>query len=307
MGTPDFAVPTLLAIVADGHEVVGVVTAPDKPAGRGLKLSPSPVKECAEKLGLLVLQPEKLKSPEFIDQIKKLSPDLAVVVAFRMLPEQIWALPHKGTLNLHASLLPDYRGAAPINHALINGEKTSGLTTFFIEKEIDTGAILLQERIEIDPEMNAGALHDLMMVKGAELVVKTLHGIEHKSIEPIPQIQKQSSPLAPKIFKEDCKINWNQPVEKIHNFVLGLSPYPTSWTLLDGKILKIYSGYVKPKEVGPLKPGDVVSNQNTFLAFCCTNGFFYVKELQLEGKKRMDVQSFLRGYSLLTFAKQNDE
>src|SRR5688572_14650418 len=238
MGTPQFAVPSLIKLNQEGINICSVITVPDKPSGRGLKLTPSPVKIAAQELGLNILQPEKLKDSGFIDKLKKLNPDLGVVVAFRMLPEAVFNLPAKGTINLHASLLPKYRGAAPINWAIINGEKETGVTTFQLQQKIDTGRIYLQQKISISREDNAGTLHDKLMEAGAELLLKSVKAVRDNNIQPIPQ-PEGDFPLAPRIFPEDCKIDFNSDAKKLYNFVRGLSPYPGSWTLMDGKRIKI--------------------------------------------------------------------
>lgn len=295
MGTPDFAVPGLEAIVQAGYEVVGVVTAPDKPAGRGQKLSQSAVKIAAEKLGLVVLQPEKLRAPEFIAALQALKPDVQVVVAFRMLPEIVWALPPMGTLNLHASLLPAYRGAAPINWAIIEGEVKTGLTTFFIEKEIDTGKIIFQTEIPILADETAGQLHDKMMQAGATLILKTLAAIKNQTAPAIPQPVLANAPKAPKIFTEDCQINWAQPAHRIYNFVRGLSPYPAAWTLWNGQILKIFFVSQKtPTNPPPLEPAKVLVEKNE-LYIAATNAWLKIERLKLEGRKEMSTHDFLNG------------
>ncbi|MGZ3927285.1 MAG: methionyl-tRNA formyltransferase, partial [Mucilaginibacter sp.] len=244
MGTPEFAVTSLDALIKAGSEIVGVVTAPDKPAGRGQKLNVSAVKQYALDNNLRVLQPEKLKNEEFLEELRSLNADLQVVVAFRMLPEAVWNMPSKGTINLHASLLPQYRGAAPINWVLINGEKESGVTTFFLKHEIDTGDILFTEKVTLTGHETAGELHDRLMYKGAGLLVKTVKGVESGRYSEHPQAELSTGTElknAPKIFKEDCKIDWNQPAEKVYNLIRGLSPYPTAFTILNEKILKVFA------------------------------------------------------------------
>src|SRR5687767_4304162 len=240
MGTPEFAVPSLEILVESKFKVVAVITAPDKPQGRGQKLIPSPVKECAMKHGIPVLQPTNLKSPEFLEELKSYNANLQIVVAFRMLPEAVWNMPAIGTFNLHASLLPQYRGAAPINWAIINGEKETGLTTFFLKHEIDTGSIIFQEKEPIHNDDNVGTLYERLMIKGAQLVLKTTQAIASGNYPAIPQQQEDEIKHAPKIFKETCEINWNQPNERVRNFVRGLSPYPAAWTRLQDKVFKIY-------------------------------------------------------------------
>ncbi|MEM8892045.1 MAG: methionyl-tRNA formyltransferase, partial [Bacteroidota bacterium] len=244
MGTPEFSVPSLDILHKNGHEVVAVVTAQDKPAGRGRKIRKSAVKLYAEEEGLKVLQPGKLRDPQFIEALTELNPELMVVVAFRMLPEMVWSIPSIGTFNLHASLLPDYRGAAPINWAIINGEEKTGATTFFIDKKIDTGNLLLQREINIPEDWTAGDLHDDLMVKGAELVLETVQALEAGTVEAKAQDDSLFKNHAPKIFKEDCRIDWNQEAYKVNNFIRGLSPYPTSWTKLGEKVLKVYKAEI---------------------------------------------------------------
>ena len=316
MGTPEFAVATLDALVKSRHKVIAVITAPDKPASRGLKLQASAVKEYAVKNNIPVLQPEKLKNPDFISELKSLNADLQVVVAFRMLPEAVWAMPPLGTINLHASLLPQYRGAAPINWAIINGEKESGITTFFIQHEIDTGDILMQEHIPIDANEDAGSLHDKLMVSGAKLIVQTLDNVANGNIKPIKQTQIAAGDLksAPKIFRNDCRINWNQEASKILNFVRGLSPYPGAWTeikdeaeikfkvenkmkILDTKIiLKLYKCLAHPEIQMPV--GTIAVNAQNQLLVGCKQGSIEILELQAEGKKRMSASDFLRGFPI---------
>lgn len=298
MGTPEFAVASLAALLGAGKEIVAVVTAPDKPAGRGRKLHQSAVKQYALAKGLPLLQPEKLRNPDFLAELKALRADLQVVVAFRMLPEAVWNMPARGTVNLHASLLPQYRGAAPINHAIINGEIESGVTTFLLQHEIDTGSILFAEPVAIGPDDTAGDLHDRLMVVGASLLVKTVNAIASGTATPVPQERLAAGQVlrhAPKIFKEDCLIDWDQPVAAVHNLIRGLSPYPTAYTLLDGKTLKLFEAE-KVETTPQHKPGIPYTDGKSFLKFACTNGYISVKALQLEGKKRMDVSEFLKGY-----------
>jgi len=299
MGTPDFAVASLNALLEEGFDIVGVITAPDKPAGRGQKINESAVKQYAAEKGLKILQPVKLKDPEFIEELRSLKADLQIVVAFRMLPEIVWNMPSKGTINLHASLLPQYRGAAPINWAIINGEKESGVSTFFLKQEIDTGDILFSERVEIDEQDTAGDLHDKLMNIGADLLVKTVKAIESGEYKEIPQDKTGENVLktAPKIFREDCQIDWNQPVMKIYNHIRGLSPYPAAYCLLQDKTLKIYKAEAEQAE-HQLEPGSFQTDHKTSLKFACSDGFISVMELQLEGKKKMKVDEFLRGVRL---------
>ena len=295
MGTPEFAIPSLRVLADHGLDVVGVVTAPDRPSGRGQQMSPSPVKEYALQRGMTVLQPEKLKDPAFIEALADLRPDLAVVVAFRMLPEVVWAMPTRGTLNLHAALLPDYRGAAPLNWAVINGETKTGATTFFIDQQIDTGGILLQTQVEIPHDWSAGDLHDVMMERGATLVLETVLAIQAGTVQPRPQDEGAFLHPAPKIFKEDCRIDWQRPAAALYNFVRGLSPYPTAWTTLGGKVLKIYK--VTEGEL-PIdgKPGTLFLSSKNELWVQCGNGSLRIDSLQLEGKKRMETAAFLLGH-----------
>ncbi|HMU98385.1 MAG TPA: methionyl-tRNA formyltransferase [Chitinophagales bacterium] len=302
MGTPEFAVASLDILVKNNYNIVGVVTATDKPAGRGNKLQTSAVKQYAEANQLKVLQPEKLKSPEFIEQLKALKPNLFVVVAFRMLPEIVWDMPQFGTFNLHASLLPQYRGAAPINWALINGEKETGVTTFFLQHEIDTGNIIFQDKIQITEQDNVGSVHDKLMQIGAELVLKTVQAVEKNEVQSYAQISNlQSSNLilqhAPKIFKETCLINWNNSAENVQNLIRGLSPYPAAFTYLDNKTLKIYSSIInEERNLIDTSIGNFYTDGKTFLSFRAADTFIDILELQLEGKKKMTVQEFLRGH-----------
>lgn len=299
MGTPEFAVSSLQKLVESGCNVVAVVTAPDKPAGRGLQLTPSPVKHYAVSQGIPVLQPEKLKNPSFLEELRSYQADLQVVVAFRMLPEVVWNMPPKGTFNLHASLLPQFRGAAPINWAIINGETETGVTTFFLEHEIDTGNIIFQETEPIHYEDNVGSLYERLMHKGAELVVRTVNAVEAGNYPQLPQSQSDVLKAAPKIFKETCEINWNQPTEAVRNFIRGLSPYPAAWTTLNGKLCKIYKSSVATQE--PTDNGSHLFTDNKhLLLFKTADGWLSIDELQLEGKKRMGIEEFLRGTKLTT-------
>lgn len=277
MGTPEFAVPSLNILVENGYDVAAVITAPDKASGRGLQLQPSEVKVAAEKHGLKILQPANLKAPEFIEELRDLNANLQVVVAFRMLPEAVWAMPSIGTFNLHASLLPQYRGAAPINWAIINGEKETGATTFFLKHEIDTGSILFQEKEPILPDDDAGSLYDRLMKKGAGLVLKTVKAIESGDYKPVPQNETGELKHAPKVYRTE--IDWNQPSEKIVNLVRGLSPFPGTWTTIEGRVFKIFK---VSKTDGPLK-------------MKTADGHVSIDELQPEGKKRMKAADFLRG------------
>jgi len=297
LGTPDFAVSSLEALKNNGFNVVAAVTAPDKPAGRGLKLTESAVKQYAVSHQIPVLQPEKLKDPLFIETLKSYHADLQVIVAFRMLPEMVWSMPSMGTINLHGSLLPQYRGAAPINRAIMNGESKTGVTTFKLQKEIDTGDILLKEEILIGPEETAGALHNRMKEIGAKLVVKTIFGLIEGTLKEMPQeiTDMGSLKMAPKIFTSDCEINWNDSVSKIHNQIRGLSPFPGAFTTFEGKMMKIFIS--RPVEnIHRHIPGSVEIESKTSIRFFAKDGFIYVDELQVEGKKRMFAEDFLRGY-----------
>ena len=296
MGTPDFAVASLQKLVENNCEVVAVITAPDKPSGRGLQMSETPVKKYAVSKNIPVLQPEKLKNPAFLEQLRSYQADLQVVVAFRMLPEVVWNMPTIGTFNLHGSLLPQYRGAAPINWAVINGDTETGVTTFFIQQEIDTGNIIFAEKEPILSEDNAGTVHDKLMERGANLVLKTVRAIENGSYPQISQQMGITLKPAPKIFKETCQINWNQPAEKVHNFVRGLSPYPSAWTILAEKTCKIYASEIGDFAEENSEIGSFKTDGKTFLAFRCADKWLIIKELQLEGKKRMSVEEFLRGF-----------
>jgi len=300
MGTPQFAVTSLDALLKAGCDIVAVVTAPDKPAGRGQKLNESAVKQYALANGLKVLQPEKLKNPEFLDELKSLNADLQVVVAFRMLPEAVWNMPPRGTINLHASLLPQYRGAAPINWAIINGEMESGVTTFFLKQDIDTGDILFTEKVTLTGHETAGDLHDRLMNKGAGLLVKTVKGVESGRYNEHPQsalLDGVELKHAPKIFKEDCLIDWNQSAETIYNKIRGLSPLPTAYTPLNEKILKVFTSEFQIVHPG-IQPGGFLTDNKTYLKFAAKDGFVSLTDIQLEGKKRMDIEQFLRGVKL---------
>lgn len=298
MGTPEFAVASLDALVKAGCHIVAVITAPDKPAGRGMQLQQSAVKKYAVEHGLKVLQPEKLKNPEFLDELRSLHADLQVVVAFRMLPEVVWNMPPMGSVNLHGSLLPQYRGAAPINWAVINGEKETGVTTFRLKQEIDTGDILLQESFSIGENETAGEVHDRMKEIGAKVLVQTVTELAKGTLNEKPQTTNDKPGAlrhAPKLFTETCRINFTRPVAEVHNLIRGLSPFPGAFTELDGKMLKIYrSEKIMMAPRG--KTGSYETDGMTFLHFNCADGTISVKELQLEGKKKMGVEEFLRGY-----------
>jgi methionyl-tRNA formyltransferase len=302
MGTPEFAAHHLKTLHNEGANIVAVITAPDKPAGRGQKLKPSAVKEMALDLGIPVLQPEKLKNPDFLEELKGYRPDLQIVVAFRMLPEVVWNLPPKGTFNLHASLLPQYRGAAPINWAVINGEKETGVTTFFLNHDIDTGNIIMQEKVAIGPDDNAGDVHDRLMETGASLVVKTVKAIEANAVKETPQNISDSILLkpAPKIFKEDGRLDWEQSAASLHNKIRGLNPYPGAWTELiePGKeplTLKIFSTTLE-NEYSSLQPGEIYCDNKAVIKVGTQDRALLINEWQLAGKKRMKVEDFLRGY-----------
>lgn len=300
MGTPEFAVASLDGLVKEGCNIVGVITAPDKPAGRGMKLNESTVKKYALENNLKILQPEKLKNPEFLEELKSLKADLQTVVAFRMLPEVVWNMPPLGTVNLHGSLLPQYRGAAPINWAVINGEKETGVTTFKLKHEIDTGDTLLQESFPIGENESAGEVHDKMKEIGAQLLVKTVKGLADGTLKETPQISVLSNKnlvlrKAPKIFNETCQIDFSKSVNEIHNLVRGLSPFPGAFTKFEGKTLKIFRS---EKEICSVSsnPGERESDKKSFLKFACIDGYLIVRELQLEGKKKLLTEDFLRGY-----------
>lgn len=298
MGTPEFAVPSLEILVENKFNVVAVITAPDKPQGRGQKLTPSPVKECALKHQIPVLQPTNLKSPEFLDELKSYHANLQVVVAFRMLPEVVWSMPTIGTFNLHASLLPQYRGAAPINWAIINGEHETGVTTFFLKHEIDTGSIIFQEKEPIYENDNAGMLYIRLMHKGAALVLKTVHSIERGEYPSVPQDESVEIKHAPKIFKETCQVNWNQNVNQIINFVRGLSPYPAAWTVIDGKMCKVLSCSHAHANSDHIDIAEYLTDNKTYLYFKAADGLVSIDEFQPEGKKKMAIEEFFRGNKL---------
>ncbi|HEY9188055.1 MAG TPA: methionyl-tRNA formyltransferase [Ignavibacteria bacterium] len=294
MGTPEFAVPSLDILVKNGFNVACVVTVPDKPQGRGLKLSQSEVKNYALEHNLPILQPEKLKDEKFIKYLEELSPDIIVVVAFRILPREVYSLAKLGAFNLHASLLPKYRGAAPINWAIINGETKTGVTTFFLDDKVDTGNIIFQEEVDINSDETAGDLHDKLMQIGANLVLKTVRAILNNNAPRIQQSDLKATP-APKIFKEHCKIDWNNPMEKIHNLIRGLSPYPAAFTTYKGKIIKIYKSEKTNIKVNLLPGSVLVTKEDLFVA--CNDSYLKIIELQLEGKKRLKTEEFLRGFN----------
>ena len=296
-GTPDFAVGCLNGLVDAGANIVAVVTMPDKPAGRGQQIQASAVKQYAISHGLPVLQPEKMKAPEFLEALKAFNADLQVVVAFRMMPEVVWNMPPMGTINVHGSLLPQYRGAAPINWAIINGEKETGVTTFKLKHEIDTGDILLRQSVPITEDDTAGTMHDKLMNAGAELLVKTVKGLADGTLQEVPQSTIPAAELknAPKIFKENLSIDWSKTVAEIDNFIRGMSPYPAAFTKLGDKTVKIYSADYRV-EVHNAEPGSYETDNVTYLRYAAKDGWTYLDELQIEGKKRMGVVDFLRGY-----------
>lgn len=296
MGTPDFAVPSLKILLENGYNVVAVVTAPDKPGGRQ-GIQQSAVKLFALEKGLHILQPVKLKDPEFIDELRRLKADLQVVVAFRMLPEAVWQMPPLGTMNLHGSLLPKYRGAAPINWAIIRGETETGVTTFLLQHEIDTGDLLFQEKIPIAENDTAGDVHDRMMEVGAHLLLRSVQALESGAAHPSPQADIAAT-HAPKIHHDTCRINFDQPTAAVHNFIRGLSPYPGAWTMLGDKVLKILLSEKEMPETPPAQPGVFLADGIKTLKITTSDGFIRILELQLEGKRRMKVQEFLNGRHL---------
>lgn len=300
MGTPEFAVASLDALVKAGCNIVGVLTAPDKPAGRGMQLQQSAVKKYAVEHDLKILQPDKLKNPEFLEELRSLNADIQIVVAFRMLPEVIWNMPPMGTINLHGSLLPQYRGAAPINWAIINGEKETGVTTFRLKQEIDTGDILLQRSIPIGENETAGELHDKMKETGARLLLETVKGSADGTLKETPQSPETDSrllKLAPKLHTDNGRINWSDTVDNIHNLIRGLSPYPAAFTIINEKMFKIFR--TKKEIIFPTHlEGDYETDGKTYLKFACINGYLHLLEVQLEGKKKMTTEEFLRGYRL---------
>jgi len=296
MGTPDFAVPTLQTLIENNYNVVGVITAADKPAGRGLKLTQSPVKEFAAAQGIPVLQPLKLKDPEFIDELRSYRANLQIIVAFRMLPEVVWDMPELGTFNIHGSLLPQYRGAAPINWAIINGETETGVTSFFLRHQIDTGDIIMQDKVAIKDADNYGTMYEKLKYMGANLALKTVAAIATDTVTTQAQPLTGELKEAPKIFKETCEINWSKPAVQIRNLIRGVSPYPTAWTTLEGKVLKIYKAEIAITNTSPAEPGTFHSDGKTFLQVSTTEGTLNLLDIQLEGKKRMQVEEFLRGY-----------
>lgn len=297
MGTPEFAVPSLEILVENGYNVVAVVTAPDKPQGRGQKTEVSPVKACALRHGLHILQPTNLKSPGFLDQLKALNANLQIVVAFRMLPEAVWSMPALGTFNLHASLLPQYRGAAPIHWAVINGEKETGVTTFFLRHEIDTGSVIFQDREAIREDDTVGTVYDRLMKRGAALVLKTVQAIGSGSAPSIPQKESDALKHAPKIFRETCEIRWDRSVNDIRNFVRGLNPFPMAWTRLHDRSFRIMRVQPGPSGTAAL-PGTIDTDERTYLHVQAADGWVAIEELQPEGKKKMNIRDFFRGNKL---------
>lgn len=299
MGTPDFAVASLKALVEAGCSIVGVITAPDKAAGRGMKIQQSAVKQYAVSQQLLVLQPEKLKDPEFLGQLKNLQADLQVVVAFRMLPELVWNMPPLGSINVHGSLLPDYRGAAPINRAVMNGETKTGVTTFKLQHQIDTGNILMQESMSIAPDETASSVHDRMKELGASLLIQTIKALATNSLEEKPQSFSPIDKHAPKIFTKDCEINWHQPCINIYNHIRGLAEFPGAFTFLQENVLKIFRA---KKEIitDTREPGTMITDGKTYIKFKSLDGYIHATDIQLAGKKRMTTEDFLRGYQLVS-------
>lgn len=297
MGTPDFAVPTLQTLVEHKYNIVAVITAPDKPAGRGQKLSQSPVKEYAAAQGIPVLQPTNLKSEAFLDELRGYNANLQIIVAFRMLPEVVWAMPALGSFNIHASLLPQYRGAAPINWAIINGEKETGVTSFFLKHEIDTGDLIYQEHVIIDDEDDFGTLYEKLKHTGADLALRTVQAIERGEVQPKPQIVTSETKHAPKIFKDTCEINWSQPAGQVRDFIRGLSPYPAAWAKLNGKTFKLFKTEVVQDAAYTSEPGTIHTDNKTFLHVQTAAGALSILDLQMEGKKRMSIQDLLRGYN----------
>ena len=299
MGTPEFALPSLQILLDNTYDVVGVVTTPSKPQGRGQKVASSPIKKFAAERKFPLLQPESLKRPDFISAVKNLQPDLIVVVAFRILPKEVFTIPRLGSFNLHASLLPKYRGAAPINWAIINGEQETGVTTFFLQEKVDTGSVILQARVKIGPNETAGELHDTLSDVGAEIVLQTVRLIELGKAQPRIQDETLASP-APKIFKEDCKIDWSKSSSQVHNFIRGLSPHPCAWTLHQEKILRLYITEL-PKDFSvehKTGSGEIVEVRKDQILVQTRDGIVSVLELQQEGRKRMETAEFLRGYNL---------
>lgn len=298
MGTPEFAVPSLQILVENGFNIVAVITAPDRPKGRGQKLATTPVKDYAVSQSIPVLQPTNLKSPKFLEELRSYKANLQIVVAFRMLPVAVWDMPEIGTFNLHGSLLPQYRGAAPINWAIINGEKETGVTTFFLKHEIDTGNIIFQEKEIIEEDDTVGTVYSRLMEKGAHLVLRTVKAIRDGNYPQEPQNEDQEIKHAPKIFKETCEINWSKSSEEVHNFIRGLSPYPTAWTMLNNKKFKIFGAKKLELSSAGEAPGDYKTDNKSYLHIQTGGNAIAITELQMEGKKRMDIKSFLIGNKL---------
>ena len=297
MGTPDFAVPTLQTLLEHQYNVVAVITAPDRPAGRGQKLHQSPVKEYAVAQHIPVLQPTNLKSEAFLEELSSYQANLQIIVAFRMLPEVVWAMPELGSFNIHGSLLPQYRGAAPINWAIINGEKETGVTSFFLKHEIDTGDMIFQERVPILEEDDFGSVYEKLKHEGARLALRTVQAIERDEVQPQPQVVSAETKHAPKIYKETCEINWNLTARQVRDFIRGLSPYPAAWTRINGKAFKIFKTEPLHDTAYDIAPGQIHTDNKTFLHVQTAAGAIAVLDLQMEGKKRMPVQDLLRGYS----------
>lgn len=297
MGTPDFAVPTLQTLVEHKYNVVAVVTAPDKPAGRGQKIHQSPVKEYAVSQNIPVLQPTNLKSEAFLEELRSYQANLQIIVAFRMLPEVVWSMPELGSFNIHGSLLPQYRGAAPINWAIINGEKETGVTSFFLKHEIDTGDLIFQERVPVLEEDDFGSMYEKLKYKGAELALRTVQAIENGEVQTQQQVTTSETKHAPKIFKETCEINWNQPAQQVRDFIRGLSPYPAAWTRFQDKTFKIFKVETLENTSYTSEPGTIHTDNKTYLHVKTAAGAISILDLQMEGKKRMPVQDLLRGYT----------
>jgi len=310
MGTPDFAVDTLKALIENKYNVVGVITSPDKPAGRGKKIQQSAVKKFALEKKLNILQPTNLKNAEFIKQLQSLKADLQVIVAFRMLPEIVWNMPRLGSINLHASLLPQYRGSAPINWAIINGEKETGVSTFFLKHKIDSGDIIFQQKVIIEEKDNFETLHDKLMTVGSELILKTLKAVEDDNFSKTEQQKLINDPCelktAPKIFKQNCKINWNNELKDIYNFIRGLSPYPAAWTEIKSTDNKQFSLKIfktsKISETHSFEPGKILSDNKNYIKIAVKGGFISIEELQLQGKKRLAIKDFLRGFNIENYS-----
>ena len=298
MGTPEFAVPSLQILVENGFNVVGVITAPDKPKGRGQKLATSPVKDYAVSQNIPVLQPTNLKNPEFIEELRSYKANLQIVVAFRMLPEVVWDMPEIGTFNLHGSLLPQYRGAAPINWAIMNGEKKTGVTTFFLKHEIDTGNIIFQEEEPIEEDDTVGDLYVRLMEKGAQLVLKTVQAVQTGVYPQLPQNEVQEIKHAPKIFKETCEIDWSKSSQEVYDFIRGLSPYPAAWTEINDTQFKIFKTEKLDMVKAGEQPGDYSTDNKTYLHIQTGGQALAITELQMQGKKRMKIEDFLRGNNL---------